>query len=198
MDEGSKLFELYSYAEFLEAQKVNSSFMAILFYKGKSTLGRAVLEIISQIAEEDSLLSIFVVNLEITLDIHQHVNVTSVPTFVIIKNGKVYRNIEGKATKAEYEFVISDKPRKLADGTEAPPLRVTVYSTTSCPHCVTVKNYLKKKNVRFRDVDLNKDQKAAEELIRRSGSAGVPQIDINGEIVVGADISKINRLIGIK
>jgi glutaredoxin len=46
-------------------------------------------------------------------------------------------------------------------------------------------------------VDVSKDQKAAEEMVRRSGQQGVPQTDINGEMIVGFDRNRINTLLGI-
>jgi glutaredoxin len=38
----------------------------------------------------------------------------------------------------------------------------------------------------------------AEEMVRRSGQQGVPQTDINGEIIVGFDKARINRLLDIQ
>jgi glutaredoxin len=46
-------------------------------------------------------------------------------------------------------------------------------------------------------VDVSVDQKAAEEMVRKSGQQGVPQTDINGEIIVGFDKTRINTLLGI-
>ena len=37
----------------------------------------------------------------------------------------------------------------------------------------------------------------AEELVRKSGQQGVPQTEIDGEIIVGFDKTKINRLLNI-
>ncbi len=64
-------------------------------------------------------------------------------------------------------------------------MSVTVYSTPSCPYCTMVKNHLKKKQVPFNDVDVSRDQRRAEEMIRKSGQMGVPVVDINGRILVG-------------
>jgi glutaredoxin-like YruB-family protein len=80
---------------------------------------------------------------------------------------------------------------------EKPAKRVTVYSTPTCSWCNTLKTYLKLHNVLFNDIDLSRDQKAAEALVKRSGQTGVPQTDINGEIVVGFNKARINQLLGI-
>ena len=75
--------------------------------------------------------------------------------------------------------------------------RVIVYSTPTCPHCNTLKNYLKSNQIPFRDIDVSKDQKVAQELVKKSGQQGVPQTDINGKIIVGFDRIRINKLLGI-
>lgn len=77
-------------------------------------------------------------------------------------------------------------------------LRVIVYSTPSCPWCNAAKRYFRERGIRFYDVDVSKDRKAAEEMVRKSGQMGVPVIDINGHIVVGFDRAKIDRLLGLK
>jgi glutaredoxin len=46
-------------------------------------------------------------------------------------------------------------------------------------------------------VNVAANQKAAEEMARNSGQQGVPQTDINGEIIVGFDKPRIDRLLGI-
>lgn len=62
---------------------------------------------------------------------------------------------------------------------------VIVYSTPTCPYCVYAKDYFKKNNVAFEDVDVTKDYARAQEMIQKSGQMGVPVIDINGNIIVG-------------
>jgi len=76
--------------------------------------------------------------------------------------------------------------------------RVVVFSTPSCPHCRTAKRYLKKKGIRFTNVDVSRDQRAARDMQRISGQQGVPVITISGRSVVGFDRQKIDRLLGLK
>jgi glutaredoxin 3 len=45
-------------------------------------------------------------------------------------------------------------------------------------------------------VDIARDQNAAQSLVRRSGQMAVPQIDIDGHLIVGFDREKIDRIIG--
>ena len=63
--------------------------------------------------------------------------------------------------------------------------KIIVYSTPTCPYCNLVKDYLNQKGVEFEEKDVSMDRVAAREMIERSGEMGVPQIDINGTIIVG-------------
>jgi len=73
--------------------------------------------------------------------------------------------------------------------------KVVVFSTPTCPHCRSAKRYLDKKGVRYTDVDVSRDRRAARDMVRRSGQQGVPQIVIDGKLVVGFNRRKIDRLL---
>jgi len=75
--------------------------------------------------------------------------------------------------------------------------KILVYTTPVCPYCVTVKNFLKDNNIEFEEIDVSADEKAAEEMISKSGQMGVPVLDIGGEIVIGFDKEKISQLLGL-
>ena len=75
---------------------------------------------------------------------------------------------------------------------------IKVFSTPTCPYCTTLKNFLKEKGIEFEDIDVSKDQKAAQEMIDKSGQMGVPVADIDGEIVVGFDRERICQLLKIE
>ncbi|MFC1656558.1 glutaredoxin family protein [Patescibacteria group bacterium] len=51
---------------------------------------------------------------------------------------------------------------------------IKIYSTSTCPYCIQVKDFLKKKMVEFEDIDVGADEKAAKELVDISGQMGVP------------------------
>ena len=65
--------------------------------------------------------------------------------------------------------------------------KVKVYSTPTCPWCVKVKEFLKEKNVEFENIDVSENEDAAKEMMEKSGQMGVPQIEINGKVIVGFD-----------
>jgi glutaredoxin 3 len=75
--------------------------------------------------------------------------------------------------------------------------KVKVYSTESCPWCHRVKDFLKEKKIEFEEVDVSKDQEAYQEIYKKSGQMGVPQIEIDGEIIVGFDQEKIEKALKI-
>ena len=77
-------------------------------------------------------------------------------------------------------------------------MKVRVYSTSTCPFCVDAKDFLKKHKIKFEEVDVNKDKKAAMEMIQKSGQNGVPVIEIGKEIITGFDEEKLKKALGIK
>jgi len=58
--------------------------------------------------------------------------------------------------------------------------------------------FLKEKSIEFEEVDVAKDEKAREEMIKKSGRLEVPIIEIDSQIVVGFDKEKIVKLLNIK
>lgn len=75
---------------------------------------------------------------------------------------------------------------------------VKVYSTPTCPYCVTLKEFLKEKGIDFEDIDVSQDEKELDKMIADSGQMAVPVLDIDGQIVVGFDKEKISELLKIK
>lgn len=71
--------------------------------------------------------------------------------------------------------------------------KIKVYSTKTCPWCDRVKDFLNEKGVEFEEIDVGSDQKAAQEMIKKSGQIGVPQIEINGKMIVGFDKEAIEE-----
>ncbi len=76
--------------------------------------------------------------------------------------------------------------------------KVIVYSTPTCPYCHAAKDFLKENKIAFNDVDVSKDQKAAEEMVVKSGQMGVPVLEIGGQIIVGFDKEAIKKALKLK
>ena len=62
-------------------------------------------------------------------------------------------------------------------------MMLTIYSKTVCPYCVQAKNYLKQKNINFREVNIEQDDEARK-FIQDQGHRTVPQIYLAGKIFV--------------
>jgi glutaredoxin 3 len=75
--------------------------------------------------------------------------------------------------------------------------KIKIYSTPTCPYCITLKEFLKEKNIGFEDINVAEDREAREEMVHKSGQMGVPVVDIDGEIVVGFEKQKISKLLNI-
>lgn len=72
---------------------------------------------------------------------------------------------------------------------------IKIYSTPTCVYCKTLKAYLKKNGANFEEIDVSKDEKQLQKMIKDSGQMGVPVVDVDGKIIVGFDKQKIDELI---
>jgi len=70
--------------------------------------------------------------------------------------------------------------------------QITIYSATWCAFCHMAKSYLESKNVKYKDIDVDHDANAAQELVRKTGQAGIPVLEIGGETIIGFDRPKID------
>ena len=75
--------------------------------------------------------------------------------------------------------------------------KVKIYSTPSCPWCTVAKDFMKKHNVAFEEVDVSVDDGAAFEMETKSGQIGVLVIDMDGKIIVGYDEPQLRKLLKI-
>jgi len=74
---------------------------------------------------------------------------------------------------------------------------VTIYTTSVCPYCHMVKEYLEKKDIKFKEVNVEEDEAGAREMIQKSHQMGVPVLDINNTIIVGFDKAGIDKALGL-
>lgn len=63
--------------------------------------------------------------------------------------------------------------------------KVKIYSTPTCPYCVMAKDFFKEKGIEYVDINVAEDREAAKKMVEKSGQMGVPQIEINGKLIVG-------------
>ena len=179
----------------VELTKANK-LLLMLFYKETSAKSNDTLEILTALKDEHENLNIYSVDVGKVKDVHTQYNVTVVPTLVVFRGGNPAEIIKGKQTLKFYEKLL----KKIdisheSDGEGGGSHNVTVYSTSTCPYCDAVKEYLDGKGVKYDEVDVSQDQNAASELIARTGQQGVPQTDVDGEFVIGFDTSKLDKLL---
>ena len=84
----------------------------------------------------------------------------------------------------------------MESGKPAP--RIIVFSSPSCGWCGKVKSYLREKGFRFKDVDVSKDPKAAEDVVKKTGQMGVPVVLIKSRAIVGFNKAAIDKELQIK
>lgn len=70
--------------------------------------------------------------------------------------------------------------------------QVTIYSAPWCAFCKTEKQYLDHLGVAFTVRDIEEDEGAMEELVKKSEQQSVPVTDIGGVIIKGFDRVKID------
>lgn len=68
---------------------------------------------------------------------------------------------------------------------------VTVYTTTQCPYCVMLKNFLSEQNIPFSEVNVETKPEMMQQLVKTTGQMGVPQTEVNGQWIVGFDPNNI-------
>lgn len=68
---------------------------------------------------------------------------------------------------------------------------ITLYSTPHCPYCQQLKSFFGGQGIRYEEVDVAASDEAREALKAKSGALAVPVVDIDGVIIVGFDVPKI-------
>jgi len=74
---------------------------------------------------------------------------------------------------------------------------VVLFSGPGCVWCTRAKNYFRQKKIRFKEIDISKDRKAAKDC-ERHGCRGVPVVLIGSHWICGFDQAKIDKALGIK
>ncbi|VVB77778.1 Glutaredoxin [uncultured archaeon] len=73
--------------------------------------------------------------------------------------------------------------------------KIKIYTLPWCPHCNSLKEYLKKNKHEFENINVEEDDEAAEDIIERTGQDGFPIIVIDDEVIIGFDANKIEELL---
>jgi glutaredoxin-like YruB-family protein len=179
-----------------EIQEKHKEFLILLFYGNFSPASKRARAELEQFSKENKQVPVYGIDVERLKGVHKKFGVETVPTVLAIRKGKVTQRLEGVESAQFYARIFSGAyPSLYKTGKSTVPHRVIVYSGPSCPACGTAKAYLRRRGVSFREVDIARDQHAAQKLVRRSGQMAVPQIDIDGHLIVGFDRAKIDRIL---
>lgn len=69
---------------------------------------------------------------------------------------------------------------------------VTIYSAPWCAFCRMAKQYLQSKNVEYKEINVDEDQKGAREMVAKTGQSGIPVIEIGEATIIGFDRPRID------
>jgi len=180
-------------------KKENEALLIIIFHADSSKKSKKALDALKMVKDENPKAPIFRVNASKVRDIHPIYGINTIPTVLILKKDKVSNIIYGVQDKQYYETLLYDTPTFIStEKKERKQHRVVVYTSSTCSWCGAVKSYLMKNRIVFREVDISRDERAGQDLVRRSGQMGVPQTDIDGRIIVGFDKPKLDAILGIR
>jgi len=167
----------------------------LLLYKKGSETSECALDNLKKVDNDE--VKVFVADVTKVRDIHPHYGIKTVPTLLAFSGGE-YENVVKGCNDPDFYLSFFESTSYVASDEEGPSQPdVTVYSTPTCTWCNALKTHLRKHKIRFTDIDVSRDASLAEELVRKSGQQGVPQTEINGEIIVGFDKTRINKLLNI-
>ena len=170
----------------------------LLIYKKGSELSEKALQNIVKAAGDISDIGIFTADVQRVKDIHPAYSITSAPSLVEFRGRDLKNTFKGAHDHPYYKALFENAVYVArAEKAGKTARQVTVYTTPTCSWCGTLKSYLNKNKIRYSEIDVSRDEQAAQEMVRRSGQQGVPQTLIGGEMVIGFDKAKINRLLEI-
>jgi len=192
-----KTKSIHSYEE-LQTELFTKERAFLLLYKSGTDQSECALERLQNFNGEASL-SLLTADVSNVRDIHQKLEVSSVPSLVVFNKGKAVNIIKGCQTASAYTSLLTGREIGVQPGTgQGKSKQVTVYTTPTCSWCSTLKRYLDQQQVRYREINVAADTSAADAMVRKSGQQGVPQTEINGQMIVGFDRARINQLLDIK
>jgi len=75
---------------------------------------------------------------------------------------------------------------------------IKIYTTPTCPWCKKTKEFFKENKIKFKEINVASNKKAAKEMIKKSGQMGVPVIEIDKQLIVGFDEEKLKKALKLK
>lgn len=75
--------------------------------------------------------------------------------------------------------------------------KVIVYMAEWCVWCHRAMEFLAQHKIAFEARDVEKPE-YAKEAVAKSGQGGIPVIDVDGQIITGFDVKRLQEVLGIK
>ena len=184
-----------SYEEMIQNLKKDEQTFVLLYKKGSEASDCSFVNV-QKAASELIDVNVLAADVGQVRDIHAKYEISSAPSLLVFSGDSFVKTIKGCNDDGFYKGLFeNDLFSAKSDGKKQK--NVTVYTTPTCTWCNTIKRHFDQNGIRYREVDVSKDQKAAEAMVRKSGQQGVPQTDINGQMIVGFDKNRINTLLEI-
>ncbi len=76
-----------------------------------------------------------------------------------------------------------NESESLRSGYHLKHMQLTVYTAAWCPDCREAKRFLTKHNLPFKEVDVEANPGAIDEIVKKTGKRAIPQFVIDGEWV---------------
>lgn len=81
-------------------------------------------------------------------------------------------------------------------------VKVTIYTTTTCPFCKMEKEYLTSRGIQYVNIFIDQNPDEAKRLIKESGQMGVPFTEIIKDdgarvTILGFDKEKLNQALTV-
>jgi glutaredoxin len=71
--------------------------------------------------------------------------------------------------------------------------KALLFSTSTCSWCRRAKRYFKERGVPLKEINIEGDEDAARDIVRKTGQTGVPVIKIGSRWIVDFDKEQIDK-----
>ena len=73
-------------------------------------------------------------------------------------------------------------------------MEVKLYSTRSCFWCRKTKDFFRRNNIKYHEIDISENPEALDWMMERLGEIVTPVIEVDKEIVVGFDQERLTEI----
>lgn len=72
-------------------------------------------------------------------------------------------------------------------------MNIILYTKTGCPWCFKMKEYLDDKGLGYEERNVSQSREFFVEMEKKSGQTKSPTLDIDGHIIVDADVEDVDK-----